>query len=342
MCNFTECCVTDYLVTYEFILFCITFFYYSLPASIFEYHYSGDEINITLHFIFIFQHHNYSLLSVYLKRLFYLYTIGGGKRNNTEGTGLDLQSLHATSLGDKQRSSEAFCMTLIKWSLQSIAAFVATSSAPSATLVSLSVTSPNPFLTFRQSSSSFSSTSSSSSTTPTSNTQSAMSSAPNTHPAPSTSPSPPPLPTPTLSVLESCRILTLLLIHRPSLLEQLLSNSLKASPHANQITPCKTSNKDKEHDSQNVEVSQENVLDTPQQLILMGLALLLPSDGDYSKYELFLSDCKTTSDSSSQQPQLEVQVQVEVAERDRMNRFISWLLVNRVQVSNIFSLLSDY
>ena len=236
-------------------------------------------------------------------------------------------------------------MTLIKWSLQSIAAFVATTSAlaapPSATLVSLSVTSPNPFLSFRQSSSSFSSTLSSSSTTPTSNTQSAMSSAPNTHPAPSTSPSPPLLPAPTLSVLESCRILTLLLIHRPSLLEQLLSNSLKASPHANQITPCKTSNK--EHDSQNAEVSQENVPDTPQQLILMGLALLLPSDGDYSKYELFLSDCKTTSDSSSHhQPQLEVQVEVEVAERDRMNRFISWLLVNRVQVTNIYSLLSDY
>ena len=236
-------------------------------------------------------------------------------------------------------------MTLIKWSLQSIAAFVGTSSAfappPSATLVSLSVTSPNPFLSFRQSSSSFSSTSSSSSTTPTSATPSAISSAPNTHPAPSTSPSPPPLPTPTLSVLESCRILTLLLIHRPTLLEQLLSNSLKASPHANQITPCKTSNKDKEHDSQNVEVSQENVPDTPQQLILMGLALLLPSDGDYSKYESFLSDCKTTSDSSSHHhPQLEVEV--EVAERDRMNRFISWLHVNRVQVSHIYSLLSHY
>ena len=77
----------------------------------------------------------------------------------------------------------------------------------------------------------------------------------------------------------------------------------------------------------------------------MGLALLLPSDGDYSKYELFLSDCKTTSDSSSHhQPQLEVQVQVEVevAERDRMNRFIYWLLVNRVQVTDIYSLLSDY
>ena len=259
-----------------------------------------------------------------------LSCLGGGKRNHAEGSGVDLQSLHATSLGEKQRSSEAFCMTLIKWSLQSIAASLSTSTstssaAPSATLISVSVASPNPFLSFRPSSSSFSSSTSSS--TPTSATASALSSAPHTHPPPSSSPSPPPYSSPSLSVLESCRILTLLLIHRPSLLEQLLSNSLKASPHAHQITPCKSSNK--EYDSQNVEISQENVLDTPQQLILMGLAILLPLDGDYSKYELFLSDPNTSSDSALN-PSLEVEV--EVAEKDRMNRFVSWLHLNRIQV----------
>ena len=100
------------------------------------------------------------------------------------------------------------------------------------------------------------------------------------------------------------------------------------SPLAHQITPYKNSTKDQ--DPQNVEVNQETLLDTPQQHILMGLALLLPQDGDYSKYELFLSDPDTPSDSA-----FHPQVEVEVAERDRMIRFLAWLQLNRTQVSYI-------
>jgi hypothetical protein len=141
---------------------------------------------------------------------------------------------------------------------------------------------------------------------------------------------------------ECCRILTLLFIHRRCLIDQYLSSTQGPSqpPLTQTQTQAMQIRSSKENESQYIDEDRGEGLavEPPEQLLITGLSLLLPGDEDYQGYEHYLSSMAVSAHPTSTEDfagwGTGADEKHRAQEREREERFCSWLRTNRIQVQH--------
>jgi hypothetical protein len=141
---------------------------------------------------------------------------------------------------------------------------------------------------------------------------------------------------------ECCRILTLLFIHRRCLIDQYLRSTQGPSqpPLTQTQTQAMQIRSSKESESQYIDEDRGEGLavEPPEQLLITGLSLLLPGDEDYQGYEHYLSSMAVSAHPSSTGDfagwGTGSDGKHRSQEREREERFCSWLRTNRIQVDH--------
>ena len=135
---------------------------------------------------------------------------------------------------------------------------------------------------------------------------------------------------------ECCRILTLLFIHRRCLIDQYLS-SPSQPPLTQTQTQAQQIRSSKENELQYIDEDRgEGLAVEPPEELITGLSLLLPVDEDYQGYEQYLSSMAVQSSSADSFAGwgTGADEKQRAQEREREERFCSWLRTNRIQVHN--------